>query len=219
MFSRPANVLFDLDGTLTDSRPGILNSIRHALQALEVAAPPDEELLWCVGPPLREIFGRLLPGAEPALVERAMSEYVKRYRIFGHRENQVYDGVPEMLAALAATSHVVLVTSKHQEAADRILEAFELRAHFGAVFGSHPSGHLADKRELIAHVMRELDLNPSVTVMVGDRIHDIEGGRHNRIATIGAGWGYGTSDELLTADHICQTPAELTALLSSGRNL
>lgn len=209
------NILFDLDGTLTDSRLGILNCIRHALRSLEVEPPSQEELLWCVGPPLREIFTRLLPDGDSRLIERAVSEYVARYRIVGHRENSVYPGVPEMLSVLATAKRLVLVTAKHQDSAERILDLFALRPHFAAVFGSHPSGHLADKRELICHVMNELDLNPSDTVMVGDRIHDIEGGRHNCLVTVGVSWGYGDSDELAGAHHICDTPQELAELLST----
>jgi phosphoglycolate phosphatase len=211
---RAANILFDLDGTLTDSRPGIIGSIQHALRSLGVQSPPAPELLWCVGPPLREIFGRLLPDPESRDIERAVVAYVERYRAVGLRENRLYEGIPDMLSALGVKSRLVLVTAKHQDSAERILELFELRPHFSGVFGSEPSGFLADKRDLIRHTMETLGLDSSETVIVGDRIHDIEGGRHNGIVTVGATWGYGTSGELADAHHLCHSPQEVAALLS-----
>ena len=211
---RLSNILLDLDGTLTESRPGIVGTIRHALRSLGVEPPPESELLWCVGPPLREIFGRLLPDCDLAMVDRAVTAYVDRYRAHGHLENRVYEGIPEMLSALGANSKLLLVTAKHQDSAERITEAFDLRPYLSAVFGSHPSGHLADKRDLVLHVLEALDLNPSQTAIVGDRIHDIEGGRHNRIVTVGAAWGYGTDEELAGADYVCATPLEVATLLS-----
>ena len=213
MLMRPDNILFDLDGTLTDSRPGILNTIEHALRALNVEPPPQTDLLWCVGPPLREIFSRLLPGADPPTVQRAVDIYRERYQRMGHHENALYAGVPEMLSTLRVASRLVLVTAKHQDSAERILEHFELRSHFESVFGSEASGRLADKRELVRHVLETLQLNAACTVMVGDRVHDIDGGRHNGIVTIGAAWGYGTREELADADYICATPIDVTALL------
>ena len=211
---RVSNILLDLDGTLTDSRPGIVGTIQHALRSLGVEPPPESELLWCVGPPLREIFGRLLPDCDLAMVDRAVTAYVDRYRAHGHLENRVYEGIPEMLSALGANSKLLLVTAKHQDSAERIVEVFSLRQHFSAVFGSNPSGHLADKRALVRHALETLGLNPLETAIVGDRIHDIEGGRHNRIVTVGAAWGYGTDDELADADYVCATPQEVAALLS-----
>ncbi|MGO9452070.1 MAG: HAD hydrolase-like protein [Candidatus Binataceae bacterium] len=214
MSLRAANVLFDLDGTLTDSRPGILKTIQHAMRSVGIEPPPENDLLWCVGPPLREIFGRLLPRGEALVIERAVSAYVERYRVAGYHENRVYPDVPEMLAALAARKRLVLVTAKHTDSAERILTLFNLREHFSAVFGSEPSGRLADKKDLVRHVLDELALERSETIIVGDRVHDIEGGIHNGIQAIGASWGYGSGDELAGAGHICRSPSEVLALLS-----
>ena len=115
---KAANILFDLDGTLTDSRPGILNTIRHTLRLLDLEPPRDNELLWCVGPPLREVLARLLPNSENATIERAVSVYVDRYDSIGHRENRVYAGVPAMLTILGANRRLVLVTAKRQQIAE-----------------------------------------------------------------------------------------------------
>ena len=210
---KAANILFDLDGTLTDSRPGILKTIRHALRLLDVEPPRDDELLWCVGPPLREVFARLLPSGETATIERAVNAYVDRYDSIGHRENRVYAGVPNMLTTLRANRRMVLVTAKRQQIAESILELFQLRPYFEAVFGSEPSGRFGDKRELVHYVVETLGLDRSETVIVGDRIHDIEAGRHNGLFTIGAAWGYGAAQELAGAHHICELPLHVVPLL------
>jgi phosphoglycolate phosphatase len=209
---KAANILFDLDGTLTDSRPGILNTIRHALRMIDVEPPRDDELLWCVGPPLREVFARLLPRGEIATIERAVSAYVERYDSIGHRENRVYAGVSAMLTTLGANRRLVLVTAKRQQIAESILELFQLRPYFEGVFGER-SGRFADKRQLVHYVVETLGLDRSETAIVGDRIHDIEAGRHNGIFTVGAAWGYGTAQELTGADHICESPLHVAQLL------
>jgi phosphoglycolate phosphatase len=209
---KAANILFDLDGTLTDSRPGILNTIRHALRLVDVEPPRDDELLWCVGPPLREVFARLLPSGETATIERAVSAYVERYDSIGHRENRVHAGVPTMLTTLGANRRLVLVTAKRQQIAESILELFQVRRYFEGVFGTEASGRFADKRELVHYVIETLGLDRSETVIVGDRIHDIEAGRHNGLFTIGAAWGYGTTQELAGAHHICELPLHVAPL-------
>jgi phosphoglycolate phosphatase len=213
---KAANILFDLDGTLTDSRPGIFDAIRHALDLVDVEAPRDHELLWCVGPPLHEVFARLLPGGETATIERAVSAYVERYDSIGYRENRVYAGVPAMLATVGANRRLVLVTAKRQRIAESILELFRLRPCFEGVFGSERSGRFADKRELVHYVIESLGLERSETVIVGDRIHDIEAGRHNGIFSIGAAWGYGVAQELIGADRICESPHQVAQLLKGS---
>jgi phosphoglycolate phosphatase len=180
---------------------------------LDVEPPRDDELLWCVGPPLHESFARLLPGGETATIERAVSAYVERYDSIGYRENRVYAGVPAMLTTLGANRRLVLVTAKRQQIAESILELFELRPYFEGVFGIERSGRFADKRQLVHYVVETLGLDRSETVIVGDRIHDIEAGRHNGLFTIGAAWGYGTAQELAGADQICESPLHVVPLL------
>ena len=206
------NVLFDLDGTLTDSRPGIVRTIQHALRSLSLEPPREEDLLWCVGPPLQDVFARLLPNGDAAMIEQAVSAYVEQYDLVGHRENRVYDGVPAMLASLGVNRQLVLVTAKRQRVAESILKLFELSRHFKGVFGIERSGRFADKRELVHHVIETLGIEPSETVIVGDRIHDVDAGLYNGIFTIGASWGYGTSQELSGAHHVCETPLQVVSL-------
>jgi phosphoglycolate phosphatase len=135
MAPKITNVLFDLDGTLTDSRPGILRTIQHALRSLSLEPPCEDDLLWCVGPHLRNTFARLLTNGDGATIEQAVNAYVERYDLVGHRENRVYDGVPAMLGNLGVNRQLVLVTAKRQRIAESILELFGLSPHFKGVFG------------------------------------------------------------------------------------
>lgn len=204
-------ILFDLDGTLTDSGAGIVRSVRHALEAIGAQAPADDDLRWCVGPPLRENFARLLPGAENALIERAVDHYRERYDRAGYLENEVYEGVYEMLAALGQNYRLILTTAKMLDVAELVLDAFELRRHFVDVFGSHRDGTFADKRELLAHVTKTHRLSSEATALVGDRKHDMIAARHHDMTAIGVAYGYGSREELtLARAHvICATPREV----------
>jgi phosphoglycolate phosphatase len=211
---RITNLLFDLDGTLTDSRVGIIRSIRYAMRALGVEPPPEESLGWCVGPPMRENFARLFGTEDSKIIDRAFAHYLERYESIGYRENFVYDGVPAMLTALASGRRLFVATSKLASSAERILAEFKLRDFFEGVYGSERDGRWADKRELVPHLLDVACLDARVTAMAGDRVHDIEGSHAARIVAIGALWGYGTRDELSGADIICEAPADLPAILA-----
>ena len=106
------NLLFDLDGTLTNSRVGIIRSILHAMRALGVEPPPEESLGWCVGPPMPENFTRLLRTDDSTLIDRAFTYYLERYESVGYRENLVYDGVPAMLTALTKRSFELIFVAE-----------------------------------------------------------------------------------------------------------
>ncbi|MGC1678634.1 MAG: HAD hydrolase-like protein, partial [Candidatus Binataceae bacterium] len=147
------NLLFDLDGTLTDSRSGIIRSIQYAIRALGVEPPPEDSLQWCVGPPMRENFARLLGTNDSTLIDRAFAHYLERYESIGFRENLVYDGVPAMLAAFASGPRLFVATAKLASSAERILTEFKLRHFFEGVYGSERDGRFADKRELVPHVL------------------------------------------------------------------
>lgn len=217
-------VFFDLDGTLTDSQPGIVASIRHALERLGHDAPSDTELATYIGPPLRRTFAKLLGSDDPELHERAVALYRERFGTVGLFENAVYDGVPEMLAALALPDRALFVaTSKPTVYASRIIDHFNLRDHFRCVYGSELDGHNDVKAALLAHALDAEGIAAERAIMVGDRAADIIGAKANGMAAIGALWGYGTERELLDAgaDHICADAASLgeriTRLLDGRR--
>jgi phosphoglycolate phosphatase len=208
-------VLFDLDGTLTDSRLGILRSARHAFQRLTETTgrpfplPDDADLGWMVGPPLRESFAKLA-GAEH--VETIMHFYRERYVPTGAFENSVYPGIIEALDALRARgARLFVATSKNERDAGRIIEHFQLTAHFERVHGARDDGGHADKTELIAFIVKSHGLDPARDriAMIGDRKFDVIGARNVGVVAMGALWGYGGEEELREAgaDPIVAAPS------------
>ena len=211
-------VVFDLDGTLTDSRAGITASIRHALARLGRECPDDDELAAYIGPPLRGTFTALLGTRDPALIEAAMAHYRARYDDVGLFENVVYDGVPEMLESTARLASTMLVaTAKLQHAATRIVTHFDLVRHFHGVYGAEPGGRFDHKVDLLGHLIESGVIRAETAVMVGDRDLDIKAARAHRIRAIGALWGFGDRRELTEAgaDLLCESPRGLAACLAA----
>jgi phosphoglycolate phosphatase len=204
-------VLFDLDGTLTDPRPGIVRSIRHALDRLACPCPSDDSLAAHIGPPLRRTFAALLDTSDPARVERAMTLFRERYAAVGLFENEVYVGVPEMLDRLSGEATLFVATGKPAVFAERIIRHFDLARYFRAVYGPDLEGRLDDKARLVAHILDTERLAPAAALMLGDRANDVQAARANGVRAIGVLWGYGSRDELMRAgaERLCQTPAEV----------
>jgi len=210
-------VLFDLDGTLTDSRAGITACIRHALEKLGRACPDDDALATYIGPPLRGTLSTLLDTRDAALIEEALAHYRTRYDDVGLFENRVYDGVPEMLDATARLAPAMFVaTAKPVHAAVRIVGHFDLARHFRSVHGAEPGGRFDAKVDLLAHLLETGVIRAETSVMVGDRGSDISAAKINGIRSIGARWGYGERRELADAgaDLLCESPRALAACLS-----
>lgn len=210
-------VLFDLDGTLTDSRAGITACIRHALVKLGRACPDDDALATYIGPPLRGTLSTLLDTRDAALIEEALAHYRTRYDDVGLFENRVYDGVPEMLDATARLAPAMFVaTAKPVHAAVRIVGHFDLARHFRSVHGAEPGGRFDAKVDLLAHLLETGVIRAETSVMVGDRGSDISAAKINGIRSIGARWGYGERRELADAgaDLLCESPRALAACLS-----
>jgi phosphoglycolate phosphatase len=218
MSARVDTLLFDLDGTLTDSRRGIVACIRHALVRMGTNAETDDRALReCLGPPLRVSFARLLDTDDAAVVDRAIACYRERFDDIGWRENDVYPGIADMLAALTARGHRMLVcTSKPAVYARRIVAHFGLGDAFAAIYGPELDGALDDKRDLLAHLLRQEKLEPERSQMIGDRHHDVRAARANRTAAIGVLWGYGSREELADADRLVATPQELGQVFASS---
>ena len=209
-------IFFDLDGTLTDPKPGITRSIQYALGKLDhPAIPTEDELTWCIGPPLRASFVRLLGGDHAA--DRAISLYRERFSDIGLFENAIYDGIGEVLAALGKSGHRMFVaTSKPHVFADRIIDHFGLRDHFEYVFGSELDGTRADKSHLLEYALKTKSVDPSRAIMIGDRSHDMVGAGNNGMKGIGVLYGYGSRDELIEAGarHVCATPGAIPGCIS-----
>ncbi len=216
---RKRSVLFDLDGTLTDPRIGITRCIQHALTAFGRVPPAEDELLWCIGPPLQASFARLLATEDPALLNLAITRYRERFATIGLYENTLYPGVPELLTDLRGKGYGTFVaTSKPRIYAQRILDHFQVATLFDGIHGSELDGTRVDKGELIAHLLAVEGLNPGDAVMVGDREHDMVGGRMCGLRCLGVTYGYGSEQELRDAGAIrlagdpAQVLAELEAL-------
>lgn len=204
------HVFLDLDGTLVDPREGITSALRHALGEMGAEVPPADELLWCIGPPLRQSLEVLLgPAAD---IEEAVEHYRDYYGEIGLSEADLYDGVGEMLVDLRdAGATLYIATSKARIYAERVAEAFGIDAWVEGIFGAELDGSLSDKGELLAYALAETKAEPAESLMLGDRAHDVEGAKLNHIPVIGALWGYADPDELRMADPdaLAGTPEEV----------
>ncbi len=196
-------VLLDLDGTLTDSGPGIKRCVMHALHRMGHDSPPYEQLDHCVGPPLSATFARLLPPDQrddPARIDEAIELYRERYAPVGFLENSVYAGIDQALTDLRAAGHrLFLCTSKPHIPARRICRHFGLLEHLDGLYGAELDGTRGDKTSLISYVLEQEQLEAGTTVMVGDRHHDADGATANGLRTVGVTWGYGSAEELRDA--------------------
>jgi phosphoglycolate phosphatase len=210
-------VFFDLDGTLTDPKPGITECIRHALRGLGRTAPAMDELLWCIGPPLAKTFATLLDTTDPELVTRALALYRERFGTVGLYENALYPGIPDAVAAVRDAGFATYVmTSKPHVYATRIVEHFGLTPLFDHVYGSELDGTRVEKGDLIAYALAHERLDPARVVMIGDREHDAIGARRNGVRVIGVTYGYGSEAELRRegAALIAESPASIPALVT-----
>jgi phosphoglycolate phosphatase len=216
MIAAPKALLFDLDGTLTDNYVGISRSIVYALERLDTSIPDAATLRRCVGPPLRDSFRWLLDTDDATVVEQAIGLYRERFAEIGWRENVVYDGIADALAALAAaTTRIFICTSKPEVYARRIVTLFGFSEHLAGVYGVDLAGRLDDKVKLLAHLVATENLDPARAIMIGDRAHDIRAARVNGMRSAGVLWGYGSREELAAADAIVTAPAQLPHVLTA----
>ncbi len=194
----PAVILFDMDGTLFDSAPGITRSMAHALGEVGVAIEDPAELRWCVGPPLAENFARL--GVTGDRAETARLAYRAHYDAIGAFDNAVFSGVPALLDRLHREGRTLAVaTSKAEHAAGIVLDHFGLRPCFSVVAGAI-AGLRVHKHEVVAHALQGLGHpDPATAVLVGDRRHDVVGARVHGLACIAVTWGYAEPGELAAA--------------------
>ena len=209
-------VLFDLDGTLTDPFVGISRSVQYAMEKLGWPVPAADDLRWCIGPPLKLAFARLLDTDDETAMDEAVRLYRERYAMVGKFENRLIDGIPEILSALSARGHFLSVaTSKLKTFAGDIVDHFDLGRYFDALHGSELDGRNAMKGDLVGHILATERIEPANAIMIGDREHDIQGAAANGVAAIGVLWGYGDRMELEQAGAvwIATRPSELPELV------
>lgn len=191
-------VLFDFDGTLVDSRPGLLRCVELAFleHGIEV---PMSQVRDDIGAPFLELFSSY--GMSEAVAEACLATYRRHYRDGGMFEASVFDGVSEMLEALRSGGCVLATASSKPTVFVRaLLEHFHLDQHFAHIVGAELDGSVSAKHEVVEQALAHLDADPREAVMVGDRRHDVEGARRCGVErTIGAAWGFGTIAELQDA--------------------
>ena len=206
-------ILFDLDGTLTDSGPGIMKAGQYALRAFGIERD-WRELSFFVGPPLSETFAHFVSAEN---VDAAVAKFREYYQQDGWLDNAPYPGIPALLADLHARGcQLVLATSKPEEYARRIMEHFDLAQYFTAICGATLDETRTDKAEVIAYALDTIGLTDKTgVVMVGDREHDVIGAKKNALPCIGVLYGYGTREELMRAGASClaASVAELQPIL------
>ncbi len=193
------HVLFDLDGTLTDSKPGIVRGVQQALMHFGINEPDLDQLECYIGPPLLDSF-MTVHGLTGDQAREAITVYRKYYSAMGIYQHQLYPGVEEMLRDVKAEARALYVaTSKPTPFAEIMLKEHGLLTLFTGIYGSFLDGRRTDKAEVIQAVMKTHHLKPVDTVMVGDRSHDVLGGKKMKIPVIGVLYGYGSPEELLQA--------------------
>jgi phosphoglycolate phosphatase len=209
-------VLLDLDGTLADSRPGIVACFQHMLAELGHDPAVIGDLTWAVGPPMAVSIGTMLAKYGDDRIDLGLSTYRARYSAVAIYECTAFPGVTAMLAALKDAGHSLCVaTSKRRDFAERVVDYLDLRQYLPKVYGAIPGGGLDAKQDLLAEILRIEGFQAATTTMVGDRLHDIHAAQANKIRSIGVLWGYGGQAELQEAgaDLLAATPAEVVTLL------
>ena len=205
-------VFLDLDGTLMDSKPGIVSSLRHAFRASGHDHLAEEDLTWMIGPPFQDSFPRM--GIDdPAPVLEA---YRVHYQETGMYDAQPYAGVRDMIETLTGTgARLYLATAKPHAYARKITAHFGLAPAFEAEFGPELDGTRGWKGDLLAYALTQTGEGPASSVMIGDRHHDIAAGKEVGMATIAVTWGYGSPEEWDGADAVVATPSEIPDAISA----
>ena len=205
-------ILFDLDGTLTDSAPGIIETMQYALNKKGII-PPDD-LHFILGPPLIDTFINTFHMSQQSAKE-AYQYYYKRYAEKGMYQNSVFEGVKEMLSELKKHGKKLAVaTSKSENFANEIIEHFELSEYFDCIAGNHLNTR-DTKAKVVCYALEQLQCNPESAILVGDRMYDIIGGKTAGVNVIGVLYGYGEMQELQQygADAIAKTPQDVVEII------
>ena len=212
-------ILFDLDGTLTEPKEGITKSVAYALKYYGIHVEDLDTLCPFIGPPLKESFMKFY-GFDDAKAEEAVEKYREYFRPHGVYENEMYEGIPELLQMLKKQGKViVLATSKPTVFANIILEHFHLKSYFDCIVGSELDGTRVRKDEVITYALQQMCIRDKrEVVMIGDREHDILGAKANGLASIGVLYGHGNLEELQKAgaDKIVETVQELALSLDKS---
>ena len=194
-------ILFDLDGTLTDSGEGITRSVQYALEKIGKPEPERQKLNIFVGPPLLEQFQEYA-AIDKETAKKAVEYYRERYAPVGIYENELYPGILEMLEKLKARGYRLgVASSKPENFVNTVLEHFHMTSYFDQIVGSKPDGGRTDKTAVIEEALLRMGLEKhrNQVIMVGDKEHDVLGARKAGLDCIAVSYGYGTMEELENA--------------------
>ncbi len=196
---RYSNIIFDLDGTLTDSQQGIINSVHAACRKLRVSIPESGGFHRSIGIPLQEYFRKTI-GIPDKNIDEAVKAFRDYYGKKGVYENRLYTGIDDLLKNLSAVAGLFIATSKLEKYALVVLEHFNIKRYFTGIAGADASGSHAGKTELVERIMTVHHLgHENNTVMVGDKKMDIDAAKDCDIASIGILYGYGSAEEIMSA--------------------
>ncbi len=207
-------LLFDLDGTLADPLKAFKSCVYFAFDQLQILRPLESSLRPCIGPPLEDSFLGLLGESNKNRLQELIYFYREHHKKIGIYQYEFYPYIDEALQGLQNKYQLFVVTSKPWIFAKPLLKHFSKEKYFNKIYGSEVSGERAKKTELIKFVLTQESLNAHETIMIGDRLHDIEGAKENGVYSIGVTWGYGSYSELKNAgaDQIFSKISELNKI-------
>ncbi|MDR3198269.1 MAG: HAD family hydrolase [Planctomycetaceae bacterium] len=209
------NILFDLDGTLTNPFEGITNSIKYSLEKFGIAENNKERLKQFIGPPLEKSFMEYYC-FDKNTAQKAVRYYREYFVEKGIYENILYKGIGNVLEELNnQNKNCMIATSKPEIFAVKIIQYFQIEKYFKYIAGSNMEGTFIEKEDIIKHILTKWKLKNDATIMVGDRKYDIIGANKNGIDSVGVLYGYGTKEELQKEQptYFCNNVNELLQLL------
>lgn len=213
------HVIFDLDGTLSDSREGIFKAYYYTAKKLSLPIPADEKLESLIGPPLQKGFSDVF-GLSGDLLDQAVKTFREYYGEKGLFENRLYDGIPELLEDLSRSgAKIYVATAKYEIYANRVLRYFNIMPFFMDVAGADYSGSHANKITLVTGLLQRNGINhPADVIIIGDTRYDIDAASELEIESIGVCYGFSTYEEMqdLNPDYIARNVRELSGLLMEG---
>ena len=208
------SLLFDLDGTLIDSRPGIVAGLHAMLRGLGHQPDTGADYSWAVGPPLEQSIGRILTPFGDNRVALASRLYREHYAVHGVLAAELFPGIATALDGLAGRQ-LFVVTSKREAFARQILDRLRMTPRFVGIHGTMQGGAFDDKAVLLRHVLARHAIAPAQAAMIGDRHHDFDAARANGVPSVGVSWGYAQPGELAGADQVAAAPDGLRTAIAA----
>ena len=210
------NILFDLDGTISDSREGVIGCFQHTLKEMTGSYIEEAAIMKLIGTPIRTIFSELLQTDDEQLITRAISVYRDKYAEIGIAGNRIYPGIAELLSTLKEKPcSIFIVTMKNKLDSAKVIRHLGFDHLIQGIYGPSLEGYPDSKVELIESLLSDNDLKPRETVMIGDRGADVLAGKSNNTWTIGVTYGFGSREEISESspDFICQSPQEILSVI------